>query len=277
MSFRLRFLSSFAALLVAATFASAQGTGTMQPPPAGGAGTNPGTTTGGTPAAPANIDLPLSEPAYVGDPAKPDPPPATDGGTDDPRDEPPPTIYGEEIDSETSTIIYVIDVSGSMDMDSQSYTTFEGRRSSGTRMERAKAELMRSISALSRNFKFNCISFDCGTYQWSNGLKEANDGNKASALAWARALRPLGATGTGPATALALGQDRHNKSVVLLTDGAPNCGTPRETMEEHRSMIRNANSQRAAINVFGIAASGSYRSFCQQVAGDSGGSYFDVP
>ena len=45
----------------------------------------------------------------------------------------------------------------------------------------------------------------------------------------------------------------------------------------HRSMIRNANSQGATINVFGIAASGSYRAFCQGVAADSGGAYFDVP
>jgi hypothetical protein len=260
-----------AALLVASSIASAQGTGG----PAMGGGTNPGTTTGAAPAGttPTDIDLPLTEPAYTGDPVKP--PPADDPTGDDPRDEPPPTIYGEEIDSETSTIIYVIDISGSMDWDEQSYTTFEGRRGNGTRMERAKAELMRSISALSRNFKFNCIAYDCGTYQWQRELKTADDGNKASALGWTRALQPQGATGTGPATALALGEDRTNKSVVLLTDGAPNCGA--NDMNGHRSMIRAANSQRANITVFGIAASGSYRSFCQQVASDSGGSYFDVP
>ena len=48
-------------------------------------------------------------------------------------------------------------------------------------------------------------------------------------------------------------------------------------MSGHRSVIRGANSQGATINVFGIAASGSYRAFCQGVASDAGGAYFDVP
>jgi hypothetical protein len=268
-----RITSMLAALLVAASIASAQSTGSA---PAG-AGTNPGTTASPGASTPVDIDLPLSEPAFIGDPVKTPPPPADDPTGDDPRDEPPPTIYGEEIDSETSTIVYVIDCSGSMDWDNQSYTSLEGRRANGPRMDRAKAELSRSIVGLSRNFKFNMVAYDCGTRTWSRELKEANDGNKASALAWVRGLRADSATGTGPATALGLGLDRANKSVVLLTDGAPNCGTPNESMNEHRSMIRSANSQRATINVFGIAASGSYRSFCQQVASDSGGSYFDVP
>jgi hypothetical protein len=42
-------------------------------------------------------------------------------------------------------------------------------------------------------------------------------------------------------------------------------------------MIRDANTQGASVNVFGIAASGSYRAFCQGVASDNGGQYFDVP
>jgi len=48
-------------------------------------------------------------------------------------------------------------------------------------------------------------------------------------------------------------------------------------MDGHRAMIRRNNTQGATINVFGISASGSYRAFCQAVASDSGGSYFDVP
>jgi Mg-chelatase subunit ChlD len=69
--------------------------------------------------------------------------------------------------------------------------------------------------------------------------------------------------------------DKENRSVVLLTDGAPNCGA--SDIDGHRRMIRAHNTQGATINVFGIAASGTYRSFCQNVATDSGGSYFDVP
>ncbi len=79
-------------------------------------------------------------------------------------------------------------------------------------------------------------------------------------------------------------------AVVLLTDGLPNYGipltlhpnTPQGTQlvaqfDAHRRVIRDANAQGATIDVFGVAATGLMRSFCQSVASDSGGSYFDVP
>lgn len=265
------FTTSLAAVLVAATVASAQGTSSGGPGMGTGTGTGtPGTTTG--PAAPTNLDLPMDEPAYVGEPT----PPVQDPPADDPRDEPPPTIYGEEIDTTNNTIFYVIDISCSMDWDTQSYTTLDGRRATGNRLVRAQAELQRSISGLPQNFKFNIVAFSCSTRTWQRQMQEATDANKQSAMGWVRGLRATDATGTGPGTCLALA-DRNNMTVVLLTDGAPNCGTPRQTEAEHRSMIRNGNSQGATINVFGIAAYGSYRAFCQNVASDSGGSYFDVP
>lgn len=218
----------------------------------------------------------------------PDPTDPTDRPEpEDPRDEPPPTFYGEEIDSENDTIYYVIDASCSMGWDESSYTTLDGQRRTGPRMDRAKVELIRSITGLSENFKFNIIAYDCSTDQWRRRLVEANDSNKADAIGWVNGQQPRGATGTGPATALAL-EDRDNMSVVLLTDGEPNCGAGGggggrggwddwDTPDDHRRMIRRANRQGATINVFGIAASGAQRRFCQQVASDSGGSYFDVP
>ena len=66
--------------------------------------------------------------------------------------------------------------------------------------------------------------------------------------------------------------------MILLTDGGPSCGTtPPKDPGKHRLMIRNANAQHATINVFGIGAVGSWRAFCQGVAADSGGMYYDVP
>ena len=147
-------------------------------------------------------------------------------------------------------------------------------QASGPRIDRAKAELIRSIQGLSENFKFNIIAYDCGTRQWQGSMQEANDANKSAATGWVAGHRPTGATGTGPAAASALG-DKDNMAVVLLTDGAPNCGASGSS--GHRRMIANANTQGATVNVFGIAASGSYRSFCQGVASDNGGSYVDVP
>lgn len=208
-----------------------------------------------------DLDLPILldhyDPTKV-PPAPPAPPKPEEG--DDPRDEPGPVFYGEEIDSENATIIYVIDLSGSM-------------RRSG-RIDRAKRELEKSISGLSPNVRFNVIAYACGMKSWRPGMVPASNPNKQSAIGWFKELQPSGGTGTGPATSLAL-NEKECLAVVLLTDGAPNCGAG--DTEGHRSMIRNANSQFAGINVFGVDASGHYRDFCLQVAADSGGSYYDVP
>lgn len=258
-------------LLAAATFASAQSTG-MGPGNNTGTGMGGSGTTPGAPAANSTLDLPMAPPVA---PVVPQPvAPEEDDDDDDPRDTPPPTIYGEEIDSENDTIFYVLDISCSMGWDSQSYTTLDGSTRRGPRIDRAKAELARSISGLGDNFMFNVIAYDCGTRQWQRNMVEADAGNKSSAIGWIMGQSPTGATGTGPATALALA-NKDNMAVVLLTDGAPNCGA--SGASGHRSMISSANTQGATINVFGIAASGSYRAFCQSVASDSGGSYFDVP
>jgi Mg-chelatase subunit ChlD len=227
---------------------------------------------GQTSAAP-DLDLPIARPAGAGqgDPAEEDP--------DDPHDDPPPVLYGEEIESESDSIYYVLDISGSMDWDVSSYVDLDGSRRMGTRIERAKVELVRSIQQLSRNFRFNIVAYDCGNRRWAPLMVEASPANKASATAWVMALRALGATGTGPAMVVAL-SEKENLAVVLLTDGAPNCGAGSgswDAVEDHRRMIRSANSQGATIDVFGIAANGEYRAFCQRVAADSGGSYRDVP
>ena len=63
----------------------------------------------------------------------------------------------------------------------------------------------------------------------------------------------------------------------LLLEDASLVESSNSSMNSHRSMIRGNNSQGATVNVFGIAASGSYRAFCQGVARDNGGAYVDVP
>jgi Mg-chelatase subunit ChlD len=202
------------------------------------------------------LDLPVIDPkerpAMV--PAPSPPPPEGD-----PRDEPGPVFFGEEIESENNTIIYVIDCSGSMGRD---------------RLTKAKTELKRSIEGLPANFSFNIISYHCYMIRFWPNLQRATDSNKEIAKKGVDGLGASGGTATGPATAMAL-DDKQVMSVVLLTDGGPNCGA--QNKEGHRRMINNANSQRATISVFGISASGDYRAFCQQVASDSGGAYIDLP
>jgi len=192
-----------------------------------------------------------------------------------------PSFYGTPIRSESSTVCYVIDISGSMGWDMGQYTSPDGTAQTGCRLDRVKAELVKSIVALPPDWRFDVIAYDCGTYLWQKTLVAATDVNKQAAITWVQALQPQGATGTGPAVSTALALDPELKLVVLLTDGAPNCGAGDSSgdgscTDAHRKLIAQANKQHAVIDVFGIGATGVFKDFCLGVAQDSGGVYADA-
>ncbi len=74
------------------------------------------------------------------------------------------------------------------------------------------------------------------------------------------------------ATAL---DDKSNLLVVLLSDGAPNCGA--DGFSGHLSMIQSADTQHAVIDCFGISCYGDFEQFMRDVASTSGGVYFSIP
>jgi len=285
-------LLSVSAVLLTSSFAFGQamgggmgggmgGTGGAQPPANPAAGT--GTPANPNPMVPTaqldrNLDLPMDAPKIA--PPTPTPPTPPENPTPVTNPNNPPTIYGKDLKSENGTVVYVIDISGSMGWDIGQYITPDGKTATGARIDRAKAELTRSVTSLPMNFKFNMVSFDCSYYPWMANTVPADAGNKSAAIGWISMLQPQSATGTGPATAAAL-SDRSNKLLVLLTDGAPNCGAGDESgdqacMDAHRMMIDQGNTQHAVINVFGIGATGDFKAFCMQVAADNAGSYTDV-
>ncbi|HZU98798.1 MAG TPA: hypothetical protein VFF73_18980 [Planctomycetota bacterium] len=271
---------SMALVLGMASFCQAQSTGGGAP--VGGA-TAPGASAagGGAGKVEYDIDLPLSAPTIAAPKSSqpPPPPPPPPPPTQPPGN--PPTFYGHPLQSENSTVFFVIDISGSMGWDMGQYTAPDGSTQTGDRLDRAKAELTKCVTALPSNFKFNMMSYDCGQYPWQGGLVPANQSNIQAANGWIAQLQPQGATGTGPAVAAALGADRTNMLLVLLTDGGPNCGAgdgynDPATYDAHRQMIDQANTQKAVINVFGICATGDMKAFCQGVASDNNGQYVDV-
>ena len=154
-------------------------------------------------------------------------------------------------------------------------------------MDRAKSGLTRSVTSLPKNFRFQLEAFDCSQYWWRlpflgpDSMPVADETAKADAIKWISDLKPQGATGTASAMEPALALYPKNKLVVLLTDGAPNCGAGNESgdlscMDAHRSRISSANTHHAVIDVFAIGATGDFRGFCLEVAKDSGGSFQDV-
>lgn len=194
------------------------------------------------------IDLPIEKPKIK------DIPEEKDNG---------PEFYGEELNSDSDSLVFVVDFSCSM---------------WGSRIVKAKAEVSKAINGLTKNFKFSVVTYSCNVRVWKQQLQDANDTNKAAASGWVSAQNPSGATGTGVAVKTALQLDRKNKLIVLLTDGAPNClGNYWASSNDHLNMIMSANSQKAKIDVFAIQPwSGSYRTFCQQIAQRTGGKYKEV-
>ena len=185
----------------------------------------------------------------------------------------PPKLYDEELPAEELSIIYVVDISGSMWASCPPFAGLDGNSTSGNRLDRAKVEIIRSISALTENYTFNIISYHCSMVQWRPERADAIAPNKADASGWTMALHPGGGTGTGPATALAL-SDKDNYTVALLSDGWPGCEPG--GMTGHLQTIVLSNTQGAKIHTFGISTYGAAEQFLRDIATSSGGVYYPV-
>ena len=199
-----------------------------------------------------------------------------------PPSPPPPTIYGHDLRSENSTVVYVLDCSGSMTADVGQYTDPDGKTAQGDRLARAKGALISSIRSLPESWEFDIVTYQCDVTMWRTQIVKALPSAKAAAESWlTQWVYAGGATGTGPAVTVCFNTWPDDKLVVLLTDGAPNCGAGDDMggpscIAAHRVMINGNNKARATINVFGIGATGDFKAFCQDVACDSGGTYTDV-
>lgn len=222
------------------------------------------------------LDLPVDKLLPGAELKKPPGPPKDDHQGDDK----PPTVFGQEIKSEDNTLIYVLDISGSMGWDMAAYTKADGSTANGNRLDRAKAELVKSINSLPENFKFNIIAYDCQPYPWSLKLEKADPKNKKIAEGWVYSQEPQGGTDTKDAVIVALKQE--TKLVILLTDGAPNCPcdvrvyTQEEMNQQHLEGIMGARKEGQVINVYGIGATNIMKVFCMSIAQATGGTYTDV-
>lgn len=219
-----------------------------------------------------NWDLPMDPPPKITNPKeikKLPPPPENPFPVEEI-----PNFGGEPINSENKTIVFVIDTSGSMVVYMGSFVDDEGNVvNNGSRLDRAKVELRKSIRALPEKFRLNVISYSCTVRHWARELRYATPENKASAINFVNSMTPTGGTGTGFGVASAL-EYKDVKSVALLTDGFPGCGGEiGDPFAAHRLMIKTANTQNASVNVFAIGAAAIERglTFCQDVARENSG------
>jgi hypothetical protein len=121
-------------------------------------------------------------------------------------------------------IVFVIDVSGSMQATSESGArNTDSENTVRTRMAIAKEELTRAIQALPESVAFEVITFDSTVRSFDRGPEEATKTRVDRALKFIEKLRPGSATNLWGGLAKALEYESVD-TIVLLSDGQPSDG-----------------------------------------------------
>jgi HEAT repeat protein len=210
------------------------------------------------------------------------------------------------IETPSRAILFVIDVSGSMENVVVEKERFEGGGyPSMLRIDIVKTELARTIEALEPYVEFNILAFATGVKTWKKGLVKANVLNKSSAMDWARRLEAIGGaskedlaraglvgsanleagkTNTHGALMAALMAPRPGKkdndyevavdTIFFLSDGRPSHGDfvdPDDILRE----VRRVNDLRKIV-LHTIAIGEFQKTFMKRLASENGGVYVDL-
>ncbi len=210
------------------------------------------------------------------------------------------------IDTPSRSILFVIDISGSMENEVIEKERFEeGDYPSYARMDIVKTELARTVEGLESYVKFNILSFATELKSWKKTLVTANVLNKSSAADWANRLEPLGGhskeglaaagltgsadlssgkTNTYGALAWALGIPEEGArrddyevdvdTIFFLSDGRPTHGRYVDA-NDILNAVEEANSLRRVV-IHCIAIGDFQKSFMERLAEQNGGVFVDL-
>jgi HEAT repeat protein len=196
-------------------------------------------------------------------------------------------------------IVFVIDVSGSMEHLVTQQERFEGGGyPSFKRIDIVKTELMRTVENLDKNVEFNVLAFATDVYRWKKRAVVANVLNKSSALSWIERQEAIGGsskadlshvglvqaanleggkTNTYDALVAALTEEdpeQQADTVFFLSDGQPSTGKyvdPGDILRE----VRNLNAVRRVV-IHTIALGQFDKSLMRRLAEENGGSFVDL-
>jgi HEAT repeat protein len=208
------------------------------------------------------------------------------------------------IETPSKRILFIIDVSGSMDELVIDRAAFEGRGyKSYTKMEIAKGELSRTIEGLGPNVRFNILAFAAEVIPWKKGLTQANVVSRSNALKWIERLQPIGGT-SAQALSSALGggdlekgrtntfgalsagfdlagrgtQDRYYQSeidtIFFLSDGRPTAGELVETRDIVERICEINQLKKLVLHT--IAIGQFQKDFMRDLAVRNGGVFIDL-
>jgi len=216
------------------------------------------------------------------------------------------------IPTTSTNVLFVIDVSGSMDnlvVEVDKFRDYKDRR----RFTIVQTELLNTIEGLSRNTNFNIVAFATDLKAWKPRLVPANVVNRDSAKSFIRKLRPIGGSeaqelarsGLGGSANLSGGKTNTYKALMygfgidpekppkgpltgfdkkamkgaldtmyFLSDGQPSVGKLIDTKEIVKAVRQHNQQYRIVIHT--IAIGNFQKDFLQEVAMDSGGVFVDL-
>jgi HEAT repeat protein len=209
------------------------------------------------------------------------------------------------IETPSQSIVFVIDVSGSMEQEVVNKERFQdGTYPSWKRIDVIKTELIKTIRALEPYVRFNVISFATDVKPWKRDLVKANPLNKSSAETWVGRLEAIGGsskedlaqaglvgsanleggkTNTYAALMAALGVEEGKETndyeteldtVFFLSDGRPSHGRfiePGDVLRE----VRAVNELRKVV-IHTITLGEFEKDFMERLAAENGGTFVDL-
>lgn len=210
------------------------------------------------------------------------------------------------IDTPSRSVLFIIDVSGSMENQVVEKERFEdGDYPSMQRIDICKTELQRTIEGLESYVKFNVLSFATDVKEWKKKLVPANVLNKKSAVDWVGRLGAIGgsskedlaAAGLTGAANLEAGKtntfgvlmnalgaagrgtkDKYYEvevdTIFFLSDGRPTVGDlvdPDDILRE----VRVSNELRKVV-IHTIAIGEFQKDFMKTLARENGGVFVDL-
>ena len=143
-------------------------------------------------------------------------------------------IYGTV---KSKSVIFVVDLSGSMEVE---FTANTGDVYS--RLDFVKMELNKALRSLGDDYYFNIIFFESGIHIWKPQMQPATDSNVQSAMNFAKDFKAGGATNISDALEAAFAYNRA-KAVYFLTDGMPTAGKETD-VDRIINNVQNWNASR---------------------------------
>ncbi len=151
------------------------------------------------------------------------------------------------------------------------------------RITRAKKELVRVVTALPSDVRFNLVTYSSDVDPWQESMVKSSKGNKTDAGKYVEELRAEGVTVTDMALEEAF-SDLSLDTIYLVTDGAPTHvgSSGRADPEDSAQIVRGIHKRMKELNflrdvrIFTLGFKGAKEEFLKKLSDDHGGRYVAI-